>query len=50
MTTPPLAATREAPALRIATVAIDPRTVSPAGPVWLPLRHLHRTPGAADRP
>ncbi len=32
-----LAATREAPALRIATAAIDPRTVSPAGPVWLPL-------------
>jgi hypothetical protein len=32
-----LAATREAPALRIATAALDPRTVSPAGPVWLPL-------------
>jgi hypothetical protein len=32
-----LAATREAPALRIATAAVDPRTVSPAGPVWLPL-------------
>jgi hypothetical protein len=32
-----LTATREAPALRIATAAIDPRTVSPAGPVWLPL-------------
>ena len=37
MTTPSLAATREAPALRIATVTIDPRTVNPAGPVWLPL-------------
>jgi hypothetical protein len=32
-----LAAAREAPALRIATAAVDPRTVSPAGPVWLPL-------------
>jgi hypothetical protein len=32
-----VAATREAPALRIATAALDPRTVSPAGPVWLPL-------------
>jgi hypothetical protein len=32
-----LAATREAPALRIATAVIDPRTASPAGPVWLPL-------------
>jgi len=32
-----LAATREAPALRIATAAIDPRTTCPAGPVWLPL-------------
>lgn len=32
-----LATAREAPALRIATAAIDPRTVSPAGPVWLPL-------------
>jgi hypothetical protein len=32
-----LAATGEAPALRIATAAIDPRTASPAGPVWLPL-------------
>lgn len=27
-----LAATREAPALRIATVAINPRTLSPTGP------------------
>jgi hypothetical protein len=46
VTTPPLAATREAPALRIATVAIDPRTVSPAGPVWLPLpaRTGHQVP------
>jgi hypothetical protein len=32
-----LVATREAPALRIATVAVNPRTVSPAGPTWLPL-------------
>lgn len=32
-----LAATPEASALRIATAAIDPRTTSPAGPVWLPL-------------
>jgi Replication-relaxation len=32
-----LAATREAPALRIATAAIDPHHTSPAGPVWLPL-------------
>jgi hypothetical protein len=32
-----LATTPEAPALRIATAAIDPRTASPAGPVWLPL-------------
>jgi len=32
-----LAAAREAPALRIATAAIDPRTTIPAGPVWLPL-------------
>jgi len=32
-----LAATRAAPALRIATAAIDPRLTSPAGPVWLPL-------------
>jgi hypothetical protein len=32
-----LAAAREAPALRIATAALDPRTTSPAGPVWLPL-------------
>jgi hypothetical protein len=41
-----LAATREAPALRIATAAIDPRTVSPAGPVWLPLlsRTGHQVP------
>jgi len=41
-----LAATREAPALRIATAAIDPRTVSPAGPVWLPLpaRAGHQVP------
>jgi hypothetical protein len=32
-----LAATREAPALRIATAAIDPHRTSPAGPAWLPL-------------
>jgi Replication-relaxation len=32
-----LAATREAPTLRIATVAINPRTLSPTGPTWLPL-------------
>lgn len=32
-----LAATRDAAALRIATTALDPRTTSPAGPVWLPL-------------
>jgi hypothetical protein len=32
-----LAATREAPALRIATATIDPRTTSPARPAWLPL-------------
>jgi hypothetical protein len=32
-----LAATREAPALRIATAAIDPRLTCPARPVWLPL-------------
>jgi hypothetical protein len=36
-----LAATREVPALRIATTAIDPRTTCPAGPVGLPL--LNRT-------
>ena len=38
-----LAATREAAGLRIATAALDPRTTSPAGPVWLP---LHWTGGA----
>jgi hypothetical protein len=32
-----LAVAREAPALRIATAAIETRTASPAGPVWLPL-------------
>src|SRR5271157_2002472 len=32
-----LAATREIHALRIATAAIDPRVICPAGPVWLPL-------------
>lgn len=33
-----LAATGQADGLRIATTALDPRTTSPAGPVWLPLR------------
>jgi len=32
-----LAASRDAATLRIATTALDPRTTSPAGPVWLPL-------------
>jgi hypothetical protein len=32
-----LASAREAPALRIATAALDPRLTSPAGPAWLPL-------------
>ena len=32
-----LVATREADDLRIATTAIDPLTISPARPVWLPL-------------
>jgi hypothetical protein len=32
-----LAATMAAPALRIATAAIDRHLTSPAGPVWLPL-------------
>jgi hypothetical protein len=31
----------DAPALRIATTAIDPQQTSPAGPVWLPLRSAH---------
>lgn len=41
-----LAAIREVSALRIATVAINPRTVSPAGPAWLPLpaRTGHQVP------
>lgn len=41
-----LAAAREAPALRIATAALDPRLTSPAGPVWLPLltRTGHQVP------
>jgi hypothetical protein len=41
-----LAATIAAPALRFATAAIDLRTTSPAGPVWLPLltRTGHRVP------
>jgi Replication-relaxation len=30
-----------APALRIATAAIDPQQTSPAGAVWLPLRSAH---------
>jgi len=33
-----LAACYHAPALRIATTAIDPQQASPTGPVWLPLR------------
>ena len=32
-----LAATPDAPALRIATAALNPRLICPAGPVWLPL-------------
>jgi hypothetical protein len=32
-----LAATQDAPALRIATAALNPRLTCPAGPVWLPL-------------
>jgi hypothetical protein len=32
-----LVAVHEAPALRIATAALDPRTASPAGPAWMPL-------------
>lgn len=32
-----LASSADAPALRIATTAADPRLVCPAGPVWLPL-------------
>jgi len=32
-----LAATRDSAAVRIATAAIDPYLISPAGPVWLPL-------------
>jgi len=38
-----LAACPEAAALRIATTAVDPELVSPAGPVWLPL--IHGWPG-----
>ena len=33
-----LVACYDAPAMRIATTAIDPEHTSPAGPVWLPLR------------
>jgi hypothetical protein len=36
-----LAVTRDAPALRIATAALNPRLTCPASPVWLPL--LSRT-------
>jgi hypothetical protein len=44
-----LAVTREAPALRIATAAIDPRLTGPAGPVWLPLlTHTGRQVHLAD--
>ena len=41
-----LASAREAPALRIATATLAPRTASPAGPVWLPLpdRTGHQVP------
>ena len=31
------ACSAEAPALRIATIAVNPRLVCPAGPVWMPL-------------
>jgi hypothetical protein len=36
-----LAGCGDAPALRIATAAIDPQATSPAGPVWLPLAGQH---------
>ena len=34
-----LAAARDSAAVRIATAALDPRLICPAGPVWLPLGH-----------
>jgi hypothetical protein len=40
-----IAACYDAPALRIATTAIDPKHTSPAGPVWLPLRRTGDTSG-----
>jgi hypothetical protein len=36
-----LVACYDAPALRVATTAIDPEHTSPAGAVWLPLRTAH---------
>jgi hypothetical protein len=36
-----LAACRDSAAVRIATAAIDPYVISPAGPVWLPLSGPH---------
>jgi len=36
-----LAGCGDAPALRIATAALDPQHASPAGPVWLPLLCAH---------
>lgn len=36
-----MAACRDAPALRIATTALDPRLTCPAGAVWLPLTGDH---------
>ncbi|MGH3200553.1 MAG: replication-relaxation family protein [Streptosporangiaceae bacterium] len=41
-----LAATSQAGGLRIATAALDPAVVSPAGPAWLP---LHQAAGPAVR-
>jgi hypothetical protein len=41
-----LAATSQAGGLRIATAALDPAVVSPAGPAWLP---LHQPAGPAVR-
>src|SRR5579859_7808208 len=36
-----LSACQDAPALRVATAALDPRVTCPAGAVWLPLRETH---------
>jgi hypothetical protein len=36
-----LAASLDAPRVRIATAALNPRLISPAGPVWLPLSGPH---------